>query len=282
MINEKLVFELESFLKNEGIDAFGWVDFENCRVTNERLLNKNYPKEKPESALMFLIPYYIGDSDDRNVSLYAVSRDYHIFLRELTERLEKFLGENAALVKGFADHSPIDERSAAVAAGLGDIGDNHLLINEDYGTYVFIGEFLCSFRPSDFPEPHNDSGCIHCGRCRRSCPSPDSCLSFLTQQKGELSPETVSLMRRYNTAWGCDICQTVCPLNSLKKKTPIPFFYEKVYMRAEDALAADDPDRAYYWRGKNVIERNVDVLKNENNKNEDNRPIRRQAWIYRT
>nr|MBQ4319335.1 4Fe-4S dicluster domain-containing protein [Clostridia bacterium] len=134
----------------------------------------------------------------------------------------------------------------------------------------------CTFAPDTIPEPFEDKGCIHCGRCRRACPSHEECLSDLTQRKAEPSEETMSLMRRYNTAWGCDICQKVCPLNTAKKHTPIQFFKEKLYWNAADALAADDKDRAYYWRGRKVIERNIEIVnntyKNQQNQQEE-RPV---------
>ncbi len=279
MEDVEIVYRLENALVAEGIEYFGWVDFANCRVINERLYSRHFADDAPKAVLSFLVPYYTGDSDDRNVSLYAVSRDYHIYFRELFERLKPLHGGRAV---GFADHSPIDEREAAVMAGLGDLGDNGLLINEKYGSFVFIGELLCDFAPEEIPPPHVDSGCIHCGKCRRECPSPDACLSELTQKKGDLDDSTASLMRKCRTAWGCDICQLVCPLNTLKAQTPIEFFREGIYHNAAKALEADDPDRAYYWRGKAVIERNIEILNNTYKNQQDERRIKRQAWIYRT
>jgi len=270
MTDGTLAHKLEQTLKSEGIEYFGWVNFADCTIINERLLDRHFPDDKPESALIFLVPYYTGDSEDRNVSLYAVAADYHIYFRSLFDRLTAFTAGRAV---GFADHSPIDERRAAVLAGLGDIGDNGLLINEDYGSYVFIGELLCTFTPDTMPEPFEDKGCIHCGRCRRACPSPDECLSDLTQRKAEPSEETMSLMRRYHTAWGCDICQKVCPLNTAKKHTPIEFFRTDLYPDAQKALADGSENRAYYWRGRKVIERNIEIINNTYKNQQEERPV---------
>ena len=127
------------------------------------------------SAVFFLIPYYTGDSAERNISLYAVPRDYHLYVKALGEKLLPMLrssypGHSFAL---FTDHSPFDERDAAARAGLGMIGENGLLIHKKYGSYVFIAEVV-----SDMPLGEDSSRkiarCPGCGgwirRRRRAFP----------------------------------------------------------------------------------------------------------------
>ena len=278
MTEQEKAASLEKKMEENGIFCHAWLPFADCTVHNERLLRRNFPTDDPKGVLIFLVPYYSGDSPERNVSLYAVPRDYHLFFRELFEELEEEYGGS---VKGYSDRSPIDERGAACRAGLGDIGDNGLLISRRYGSYVFIGELFCEFGPEEYPPPHADEGCLHCGACRRSCPSPDACLSDLTQRKGVPTEETIALMRKHHTAWGCDICQKVCPLNLAKEKTPIRYFTENLGWDASKALAAMDMMRAYYWRGIEVIQRNLNILNGQYEIKNEERPVKREAWIYR-
>lgn len=254
----------------EGITEYGFLPMERARVTYPALLSRD-GDFTPASVLLFLVPYYTGPAD--NLSLYAVSRDYHLYMRTLGERILSTLVATYpdATFRLFSDHSPIDERHAAVAAGLGIFGDNGLLINEKYGSLVFIGEVFSSLPPPEGTEGYPLRSCEHCGACRRACPTgalsgAGECLSALTQKKGELVPETVALMRKHRTVWGCDLCQTACPHTRrvIEKgvTTPISFFHEARLPRLDsEVLAALSPEefktRAFSWRGRAVIERNV-------------------------
>ena len=114
-------------------------------------------------------------------------------------------------------------------------------------------------------------GCAHCGKCKSACPTGilrgegSSCLSEITQRKGDLSEDELTLMREYNTVWGCDICQNVCPYNKNPKATPIEFFRkDRITRLTKEVLESmSEPEfktRAFSWRGRGVLERN---LKNE-------------------
>ena len=206
---------LSAFFAEEHITEYGVLPISACRVLRPELFTRG-GDFAPQSVILFLVPYYTGPAE--NLSLYAVSRDYHLYMRELSGRLSAAIAEKfpGAALRAFADHSPIDERHAAITAGLGMLGDNGLLINNTYGSLVFIGELF-----TDIPVPVDTpvypfTTCEHCGACRRACPTgaltgQGDCLSELTQRKGELGRETVLLMRRHHTVWGCDLCQTACP-----------------------------------------------------------------------
>jgi epoxyqueuosine reductase QueG len=143
-----------------------------------------------------------------------VSRDYHLFFKalfnELIPALENAFPEHK--FAGFTDHSPIDEIHASALAGLGIIGKNHLLITEKYSSYLFIGEIITDASlPSCASEIFH---CINCGKCIEACPvclNVDSCLSSLTQKKGELTDTEVQKIKIHGMAWGCDKCQEACP-----------------------------------------------------------------------
>ena len=160
-----------------------------------------------------------------------------------------------------------------VNAGLGRVGKNGLLINDKYGSFHFIGYVITDMKleksKPDF------TGCIECGKCIKACPggalgSKDfsKCLSHITQKKGELTEWEKNLIRENRTAFGCDICQLVCPMNDFKI-TPLPEFRENLSCRIEksdfESLTNREfkekfGNKAYSWRGKGVLLRNLEIL----------------------
>lgn len=263
--------EALNLFKQNGIENIGIIPFSKCRIINEPLL-KRKGAENSKSALMYTVPYYSGEYESRNISRYAVPKDYHLFSKELLCNICAALSDRYSgyFFRGFSDHSPIDEVMAAAEAGLGVVGENRLLITEKYGSYVFIGEILTDF----VPEEYNTSGkafCVKCGKCERACPSKDVCLSKITQTKGERSEREKSLMISCNTAWGCDICQEVCPMNRGVSMTDIEFFKKDLTpVLSSDMIdnMSDDEfsERAYAWKGKNTIKNNLLLLENKQKK----------------
>ena len=263
-MNERIV----SFFDREKIEFFSVLDYSDLRETKPHLIEK--AGITPRSCIIFLIPYFFGYP--RNFSTYAASRDYHLYVKGVTERLIAVLGEEypGGSFAGFGDHSPIDERSAVCSAGLGILGKNGLVINEKYGSYVFIAEVITDVSPSVLgargikaPEV-----CIDCGACRGACPTgvlrgeSSECLSSVTQKKCELSERDIELMKSCCTVWGCDICQKVCPYNAKAEQTPIEFFREgRIDELTLDAVKgmsdSEFSERAFSWRGREVILRNL-------------------------
>ena len=270
---------IEKFFENEKIEYFGAVGRESIRLINERLLSRY--DLNPKSAIIFLLPYYVGDAE--NLSEYSAARDYHIIISEITTRLVSLLSEIYPDNKfvGFGDHSPIDERFAAVSRGLGIFGENGLIINEKYGTYVFLADVLSDVDPevlgADPPRPV--SKCEGCELCKTSCPTGalsgcGDCLSMITQKKGELTESELDLMVKVGTVWGCDVCQRVCPHNINAQVTPIRFFKDNRITNLTESVLLELEDeefkkRAFAWRGKKTVLRNVQYydkhkLKNKN------------------
>ncbi len=265
---------LKKYLEKQGITHTGVIRLSDCRIIHSALLERSIAS--PKTVIMMLIPYYTGDAPDRNLSLYAVPRDYHLFLSMLSQDLTEFL---TALHPGgqfavFADHSPIDERVAAARCGLGVLGDNGLILSPIYGSYVFLAEIITDLDLSPMPEPIELKGCLHCGACKKACPSPENCLSAITQRKGTLLPHEEALMRAEGTVWGCDACQRCCPMNQNAKQTDIPFFHEKRIFRLTPSLLAEMSEeafkqRAFSWRGRSVVQRNLDVLFSDPDRSRD-------------
>ncbi len=173
---------------------------------------------------------YTSDIDDPErgwISRYAWGADYHDVLRNglraLVDRITEI--HNAPFEwKICVDTAPLLERSYAQAAGLGWIGKNSCLINQQQGSWFLLGELLLSISLAfDAPVPDR---CGTCTRCIDACPTnalvPDnkggwlldsrSCISYLTIEKRGEVPATIA--RNFsNSVFGCDICQDVCPWN---------------------------------------------------------------------
>ncbi len=262
---------LNKIFSAQGIECFGALSIADVAVIRAPLLEKE--DFSARSVLLFLVPYYAGEAV--NLSRYAAAKDYHLFMKALFLRIIDGIREKypAVRAKGFADHSPIDERTAAMRAGLGVLGDNGLLIHEKYGSYVFIGEIFTDLLPEElFAKPARQMRtCEHCGLCKSLCPTgilrgeSELCLSAITQKKGDLSDMEIGLIRKYNTAWGCDECQRSCPHNRSPLPSPIPFFHEdRIPWLTKEILGAMGKnafsERAFAWRGRKTVERNLDIL----------------------
>lgn len=251
--------------------AYGVCSFE--KVKNQLIHCRGEVKipENAKSVIVMIFPYYFGSEayTDSDISKYACVRDYHIVANALMEKaateLKEVYPDNSFVT--FSDNSPIPEVSAAVFAGLGVKGRNGLLINEKYGSYVFIGEIV-----TDLELPTTENGkteCSGCNLCVKSCPvnaisengiDKTLCLSAVTQTKKDLTAEQEDSIRKSQCLWGCDICQDVCPMNRNVTVSPISLFKDgfETKMRTD----GDISDRAYAWRGKKVIERNKAILHN--------------------
>lgn len=266
----------KAFFAEENIEYFGVLPFSSCRLCRPYMIERlGVLPEQVKSAILFLIPYYVNDGEG-NLSLYARSGDYHAYAERLFERLlPKLEARFGGRFLGFADKSPIEETHAALMAGLGCLGDNALLINETYGSFVFIAEILSTVTPEMLGYDKRIASpafCSHCGACKRACPmvlDGMECLSSLTQKKGALSEEQARYLKKYGCAWGCDRCQLVCPLNqrvlSEGRETPIEFFHQdRIATLTADTLRDMNEDafraRAFSWRGKETLLRNLEIL----------------------
>ena len=253
--------KIMKLLEKYRMDTVGFIPLDRCKVTFERKLSAL--PEGAKSVIVIAIPYRMNDKG--NISAYAAPMDYHYFVSELEKTLikdlrELFEGEDFVIL---ADKSPIDERDAAMRAGIGCIGKNSLLITEKYSSYVFIAEIYTTL---DLPSTENEvSFCEGCGACLDACPSKDFCLSAITQKKGALSKKEADLIRSTGVIWGCDICQEVCPHSVCAADTPIEFFRQnrtpRITRELLDSMSEEEFNkRAYSWRGRKTIERNLDIM----------------------
>ncbi len=169
------------------------------------------------------------------IARYAYGEDYHSVLRkklyQLVRDIEASIG---APLDGrvFVDSAPVLERDWARRAGSGWVGKNTLLITPKAGSYFFLAEIISDLEV-EVTDPIRD----HCGTCTRcidACPtgaiSPagyvvdgSKCISYLTIELREAIPEEFA-GRMEGWAFGCDICQEVCPWNRFRKPTAEPAF----------------------------------------------------------
>jgi epoxyqueuosine reductase len=191
------------------------------------------PKKLQKSARSVVslgVSYYPGDHPEDpgggRVARYAWGRDYHEVIKErlfrLRGELEEALGGRIK-ARAFTDAVPLLERSAAQHAGLGFFGRNSCLINGEVGSYFFIADLILNLEIE--PDPPGKGTCGRCTRCMDRCPTgaikapgvvdARLCISYLTiENKGEIPR---GLRKRVGDwAFGCDVCQEVCPYNKTK------------------------------------------------------------------
>lgn len=173
------------------------------------------------------------------ISRYAWGRqDYHDAvlrrLQKVEDELHRLLDatgncvlgtDNSLQLRSYVDTGPLIERVYAKYAGVGWIGKNTCIINQQLGSWLFLGVILTSLDltdvdlTADLPAPDR---CGTCTRCITACPTQaivapgelDArlCISYLTiEKRGEIPDQLRSGMGRH--VFGCDICQDVCPWN---------------------------------------------------------------------
>lgn len=168
-----------------------------------------------------------ASSESPKIAKYAYGEDYHYILKDKLHSLLSFIRENIGEVDGraFVDSAPVMDRVWAKEAGLGWLGKNTLLLNKKAGSFFFIAELILDLEL----EPNPPTKFDHCGTCTRcidACPTDalvdanlldaSKCISYLTiELKNEIPNEFKGQMG--NWAFGCDICQDVCPWNRFSK-----------------------------------------------------------------
>ncbi len=261
---------LKDFFEREKIEYFAELSVKDAVIWDKEKFSRMEEKMgRVESVVLFLIPYYAGQKTT-NLSVYAQVKDYHLFVKELSERFFAFLEEKKLDLSFMmmADTSPLAERRTLLLSGLGVLGKNGLVIHEKYGSFFFIGSLFLGVAQK--PEEKKEiRSCIGCGACEKACPTgaifdPERklCLSLISQKKN-LSPEEEKLLKEANCKWGCDLCQNVCPMNQKAEKTPIPFFLEEhISHLTKDVIESGKEafqSRAFSWRGKKILYRNLEI-----------------------
>ncbi len=303
-LKEKIVAES----KKIGIDKIGFTTAEPFEYLKDSLIEQReaghtsgfehqvideriYPEKtfkNPQSiiAIALAYPTRIHEEVPRDEKRGQFARaswgiDYHNILKDRLERLIEYIKTEATCEQEEAhwrfapqvDTGELVDVAVAQRAGLGFIGKNGLLITEEYGSFVYLGEIITNiqFEP-DTPVPN---GCGDCTRCITGCPTgallgdgrmnAKKCLSYQTQTKGMMPKEYRRKIR--NTIYGCDICQLVCPYNKgkdfhfHKEMEPKP---DEVFPKLTPMLSISNKQfKAQFghlagsWRGKKPLQRNA-------------------------
>lgn len=279
------IIMLSKLLIDLGIELFAYIPRETCKPANMRLYSS-----LPESCnvIFMLFPYATeGTIKTGEISAYGAVPDYHAFAKETFTALEKYIENKypGRYARGFSDHSPFLECEGAALAGLGIIGDHSLLISKKYSSFVFIGELVTTLSDSDLAAEGIPKStltapmrCEGCGECKRACPTGcagtkerTTCISSVTQKKGEVSPEDTAIIRQGGSIWGCDICQLTCPHTKKAVKagtvyTHIPYFRdrplgaspsEEIENMSHDTFAL----YPFAWRKRETVIRNINIIK---------------------
>ncbi len=250
----------------------------------KRRLDKNAVLENANSIIVIGLPYNTGEYDldiypRGKLSRSSYGEDYHIVVKE---RLEKLKDELLKFVefdyKIYADTGPLIDRELAYQAGLGYYGKNCSIINEEYGSFIFIGYMLTNLNIRE--DEQVDNQCGSCTLCLEACPTKalyepyrvnaKKCVSYLTQSK-EIDENLIEKIG--SRVYGCDTCQDICPKNRYAKKSKEKSFIPvktRGYIDIVEFLKFSNKEfkekygsMAGSWRGKNTLKRNcIIVLEN--------------------
>ncbi|WP_111668796.1 tRNA epoxyqueuosine(34) reductase QueG [Algoriphagus litoralis] len=307
---EKNALVLKSTAKRLGFDFCGIAKAEFLEEEAPRLeewLNRNYqgkmaylanhfdkrldPTKLVEGAktVVSLIYNYYPERQlphqpsDIKLAKYAYGADYHDVIRaKLTEFLE-VLREEIGEINGrsFVDSAPVMERQWAQKAGLGWIGKNSLLLNREMGSFFFLAELIIDLDAT--PDlPLAKDYCGTCTACIDACPTDaivqpevidaSKCISYLTIELKEAIPNEFA-GKMENWAFGCDICQDVCPWNRFSKpnsesafqpNAALAGFSNKEWTEMTEETFTRVFAKSAVKRAKfSGLKRNIDFLQNE-------------------
>ena len=190
-----------------------------------------------KSVVSLLLNYHSKekqtDVEAPKIASYAFGDDYHKVIKDKLKELMSFIHQEIGEVHGrvFVDSAPVMDKAWAAKSGLGWIGKNTNLISKKAGSFFFIAELIL-----DLELEHDLPATDHCGSCTAcidACPTDallapyqidgSKCISYVTiELKNEIPTDFQGKMD--NWAFGCDVCQTVCPWNRFATPHSEPAF----------------------------------------------------------
>jgi epoxyqueuosine reductase len=241
-----------------------------------------------KSVITLLLNYFptkrqTGLNEPPKISKYAYGMDYHEVIKTKLNFLLSKIRENIGEVngRGFVDSAPVLERSWAKRSGLGWLGKNGNLITKDGGSFFFIATLIIDLELV-YDEPFVKDYCGTCTKCIDACPTeailPDKvvngskCISYFTiELKDEIIPSEMK-GKFDNWAFGCDVCQDVCPWNRFSEPakeiafSPIPEIlnfstneWEALSEQAFKVIFKNSPIKRTKYKG---LQRNLKFLNN--------------------
>jgi epoxyqueuosine reductase len=191
----------------------------------DKRLNPTLLVEGAKSVVSLLYNYYpeqTQNTEAPKISKYAYGYDYHEVIKEKLKEFLNTLKEKIGDVNGraFVDSAPVLDKAWAKKSGLGWIGKNANLINKQNGSFFFIAELIIDV-DLEYDGPIQDY-CGTCTKCIDACPTEaivepfivdgSKCISYLTIELKDAIPGEFK-NKMDNWAFGCDVCQDVCPWN---------------------------------------------------------------------
>ena len=186
-----------------------------------------------KSVITLLKNYFPNKLQEKNaakISKYALGKDYHDVIRSQMKIFLQLIKDEIGEVngRGFVDSAPVLERSWAQRSGVGWIGKNGNLITKQNGSFFFIATLITDLELA-YDDPFVKDYCGTCTKCIDACPTEailpgkvvngSKCISYFTiELRDSLIPS--ELKGKFDDwAFGCDICQDVCPWNRFSKET---------------------------------------------------------------
>jgi epoxyqueuosine reductase len=238
-----------------------------------------------KSVVSLMLNYYPEEQQPEGIpkiSKYAYGEDYHKVIKRKLKEFINTLKEQIGDVNGraFVDSAPVLDRAWAKNSGLGWIGKNSNLINKGAGSFFFLAELIIDLE-LEYDGPVKDY-CGSCTRCIDACPTDaivepyvvdgSRCISYYTIELREAIPESEK-GKFNNMAFGCDICQDVCPWNRFSKPTKVTEFSPNTEVlnltendweeMTEEVFGQVFTKSALKRAGFNGIKRNIRFLKKE-------------------
>jgi len=266
-----------AWLAKKGHAGMSWLERHVEVRENPSKLLKNC-----QSIVSLAFPYSSerpGTPDGFYVSRYAdpAQEDYHQRLKERCRGVANVIrkANQDCQVRICVDSAPLLERSVALAAGLGFIGKNNMMIIPGHGSYVYLAEILTTAPlPFETVEPMENQ-CGSCTRCIDACPTgalqkpfymdAGRCLSYRTiEYGGQIGPDSATVMGL--CFFGCDRCQEACPFNKENASTRISMpTTDEILQMDEDSFGEAFGNTALARGGLDRIKRNLRAVRDDAN-----------------
>ena len=246
-------------------------------VDLDKRMDVSYLLPNCKTIITAIFPYAKGYKVPKannmgNISVSSYGMDYHKVLYEKLELLATNLQKHFKFnYKICVDNTPALDRTICKSSGLGYIGKNSMLINDDYGSLVFLGSILTDLDILVDEVDSFEDKCGNCNICISKCPNnaildkiinTKKCVSYLTQTKSYIPIEYRKAMG--NQIYGCDVCQVNCPKNFKTLNQDTKENYNSLLINLEELFRLSNKDfKAKYgniagsWRGKNIWKRNA-------------------------
>jgi len=202
----------------------------------DKRLNPTLLVDGAKSVISLLLNYFPAQNqnpESYKISKYAYGQDYHFVIKEKLKELLASIQDAIGEVHGraFVDSAPVLDKAWAAKSGLGWLGKNSNLLTKQVGSFYFIAELIVDLELE--PDHATTDHCGSCTACIDACPTEaivapyvvdgSKCISYFTiELKNNIPQEMKGKLDDW--AFGCDVCQDVCPWNKFSKAHNEPLF----------------------------------------------------------